>query len=75
MATDRTLVDEKSIGEQSSKDIVQVEDEIDPSAERRIVRKVDIWLFPLVTFLFLLNYIDRSAVGKSYSYYIMQETC
>jgi hypothetical protein len=57
--------DEKTSREQSIEVVVKVEDEIDKLTERRIVRKVDTWLLPLVTFLFLMNFIDRSAIGKS----------
>lgn len=48
-------------------EVVKAEDElkIDPIMETRIVSKVDTWLLPLVIFLYLLNFIDRSAIGKS----------
>lgn len=58
------FADEKSTGDVSGDLKVELLDEIDSIAERRIVRKVDTCLLPLVIFLFFLNYIDRSAVGK-----------
>lgn len=35
----------------------------DPAAERRVVRKIDLRLMPLVMFLYLLAYLDRSNIG------------
>ncbi|KAK4046768.1 hypothetical protein OIV83_005873 [Microbotryomycetes sp. JL201] len=39
--------------------------EFDPVIVKRIVRKTDFILVPLVTLLFLLNFIDRAAVGNA----------
>ncbi|KAK4046980.1 hypothetical protein OIO90_006372 [Microbotryomycetes sp. JL221] len=39
--------------------------QFDPVVIKRIVRKTDIFLVPLVTLLFLLNFIDRAAVGNA----------
>ncbi|KIX98327.1 uncharacterized protein Z520_05628 [Fonsecaea multimorphosa CBS 102226] len=38
---------------------------IDPALERRVVRKIDLRVTPLVTFLFLLSFLDRSNIGNA----------
>ncbi|KAL2392343.1 MFS transporter prlL [Exophiala dermatitidis] len=38
---------------------------IDPELERRVVRKIDWHVTPLVTFLFLLSFLDRSNIGNA----------
>ncbi|OAL24990.1 hypothetical protein AYO20_10524 [Fonsecaea nubica] len=38
---------------------------IDPVLERRVVRKIDLHVTPLVTFLFLLSFLDRSNIGNA----------
>ncbi|KAI1609910.1 retrograde regulation protein 2 [Exophiala viscosa] len=38
---------------------------IDPEIEKRVVRKIDYHVPPLVTFLFLLSYLDRSNIGNA----------
>ena len=66
MATRIDSLIEKSMSEPGVEVVSKVEDdEIDPITESRIARKADTWLLPLVVSLFLLNFIDRSAVGKS----------
>ena len=60
MATRIDSLVEKSKGVEVAS---EAEDEIDPILESRIVRKVDTWLLPLIISLYLLNFIDRSAVG------------
>jgi hypothetical protein len=37
---------------------------IDPARERRLVRKLDIWLSPMMILLFLMSYLDRSNIGR-----------
>lgn len=39
--------------------------EIDPKAEARLRRKIDVRLVPFCTLLYLLNYIDRAAIGNA----------
>ncbi|GAA6011294.1 hypothetical protein JCM10207_008289 [Rhodosporidiobolus poonsookiae] len=56
--------DEKAVVEQFEQ-IEQVEKQIDPQAEKRLLRKLDLVLLPQVTLLFLLNFIDRAAVGNA----------
>ncbi|GAA6062306.1 hypothetical protein JCM10212_006858, partial [Sporobolomyces blumeae] len=36
-----------------------------PEDERRVVRKVDLFLMPGLTFLYLLSFLDRSNVGNA----------
>jgi hypothetical protein len=38
---------------------------VDPVAEKRLLRKIDFVLLPQCTLLFLLNFIDRAAVGNA----------
>ncbi|BGP54458.1 hypothetical protein JCM8202_001536 [Rhodotorula sphaerocarpa] len=61
---DPELADEKAVFEQ----VEQAGDygaEIDPQAEKRLLRKLDFIILPQVTLLFLLNFIDRSAIGNA----------
>ncbi|GAA5852357.1 hypothetical protein JCM9279_001172 [Rhodotorula babjevae] len=56
--------DEKAVIEQVEQ-IATARAEIDPAAEKRLLRKLDLIILPQVTLLFLLNFIDRSAVGNA----------
>ncbi|GAA5967061.1 hypothetical protein JCM11641_000428 [Rhodosporidiobolus odoratus] len=56
--------DEKSVSSQTEKNELFV-DQVDPQAEKRLLRKLDLIIIPQVTVLFLLNFIDRSAVGNA----------
>ncbi|GAA6038004.1 hypothetical protein JCM8097_009535 [Rhodosporidiobolus ruineniae] len=56
--------DEKAVIEQVER-IEQIEQQIDPKAEKRLLRKLDLVILPQVTLLFLLNFIDRAAVGNA----------
>ncbi|KAI1363410.1 major facilitator superfamily domain-containing protein [Xylaria arbuscula] len=38
---------------------------IDPALERRVVRKIDLRLIPLVTALYLVAFLDRSNIGNA----------
>ncbi|KAL5628185.1 hypothetical protein BROUX41_002933 [Berkeleyomyces rouxiae] len=40
---------------------------IDPKAEARLLRKLDLYLIPTVSVLYLFCFIDRANVGKSAS--------
>ncbi|GAA6059458.1 hypothetical protein JCM10212_005397 [Sporobolomyces blumeae] len=42
-----------------------LEAKIDPVAEKRLLRKLDLVILPQVTLLFLLNFIDRSNIGNA----------
>jgi hypothetical protein len=39
--------------------------DIDPVAEAKLRRKIDLRLVPFATLLYLLNYIDRTAIGNA----------
>ncbi|KAI0509672.1 major facilitator superfamily domain-containing protein [Xylaria bambusicola] len=39
--------------------------QIDPALERRVVRKIDLRLIPLVTALYLVAFLDRSNIGNA----------
>lgn len=43
--------------------IVSHEDALDPAAEKRLVRKLDMWLSPMMVLVFLVSYLDRSNIG------------
>lgn len=40
------------------------ENTIDPAAEKRLVRKLDLWLSPMMVVVFLVAYLDRSNIGE-----------
>lgn len=37
---------------------------IDPAAEKRLLRKLDAWLSPMMIIAFLVAYLDRSNIGN-----------
>ncbi|KAK7746105.1 hypothetical protein SLS62_009565 [Diatrype stigma] len=43
----------------------QVELAIDPGAEKRLLRKLDMFLSPMMVLFFLVAYLDRSNIGKA----------
>ncbi|KJA23798.1 hypothetical protein HYPSUDRAFT_39654 [Hypholoma sublateritium FD-334 SS-4] len=46
----------------------ELDSTIDPTAEKRLLRKLDYTLLPLFTLLYGLNFIDRTAIGLSANY-------
>ena len=38
---------------------------IDKEAERRLVRKLDLWLLPILTLAYLACFIDRASIGNA----------
>lgn len=38
---------------------------IDPVAEKKLLRKLDFWLAPMMIICFLVAYLDRSNIGMS----------
>lgn len=38
--------------------------EMTPEEEKRLVRKMDIRIFPIVTILYFLSFLDRVNIGK-----------
>ncbi|BGP14513.1 hypothetical protein JCM10213v2_002462 [Rhodosporidiobolus nylandii] len=56
--------DEKAVVEHVEK-LEAAESQVDPAAEKRLLRKLDFIILPQVTLLFLLNFIDRAAVGNA----------
>lgn len=38
---------------------------VDPKIERRIIRKVDLYLMPPLWFLFLVSFVDRFNIGNA----------
>ncbi|EEP81007.1 conserved hypothetical protein [Uncinocarpus reesii 1704] len=54
----------ESIHETSLKETVS-EVEFDPAAEKALLRKVDLWVVPVLFILFLLSFIDRINIGNA----------
>ncbi|KAM0754322.1 MFS general substrate transporter [Meredithblackwellia eburnea MCA 4105] len=61
---DASYADEKAVTRHLD-EIEALESSIDPKEESKLVLKMDLMIMPLVTLLFLLNFIDRSAVGNA----------
>jgi sugar phosphate permease len=40
---------------------------IDPQSEAKLVRKLDIWIAPVMTIIFLTAYLDRANIGNAAS--------
>lgn len=40
---------------------------IDPRREKQLVRKLDIWIAPVMTIIFLTAYLDRANIGNAAS--------
>lgn len=40
---------------------------IDPQSEKKLVRKLDIWIAPIMTIIFLTAYLDRANIGNAAS--------
>jgi len=38
---------------------------IDKDGERRLVRKLDLWLLPILTLAYLACFIDRASIGNA----------
>jgi hypothetical protein len=49
--------------------------ELPPKEQRRILRKVDIRVVPLLTFLYLIAYIDRNNSMPAFSYSSVRYWC
>ena len=40
---------------------------LDPQSEKKLVRKLDIWISPIMTIIFLTSYLDRANIGNAAS--------
>lgn len=40
---------------------------LDPQSEKKLVRKLDIWIAPVMTIIFLTAYLDRANIGNAAS--------
>jgi hypothetical protein len=58
-------VSEGSINEKDAQVGTSEEIHIDPAAERRLIRKLDLMLSPMMVLIFLVAYLDRSNIGKN----------
>lgn len=54
------VVDEADKPELASSEIY-----IDPAAEKRLIRKLDYMLSPMMVLMFLVAYLDRSNIGTN----------
>lgn len=66
ISIDHTMADEpKDVKASADVEVAQAsyEDAIDPAAEKRLVRKLDMWLSPMMVLVFLVSYLDRSNIG------------
>ncbi|KAF8954838.1 MFS general substrate transporter [Flammula alnicola] len=43
----------------------ELDDGIDPIAEKKLLRKLDVSMLPLFTLVYCLNFIDRTAIGNA----------
>tara|TARA_R110002003_G_scaffold1048_20_gene22345 strand:- start:1429 stop:1677 length:249 start_codon:yes stop_codon:yes gene_type:complete len=59
-------VSEGSINEKDPQVGTSEEIHIDPAAEKRLIRKLDLMLSPMMVLIFLVAYLDRSNIGKSF---------
>jgi hypothetical protein len=57
---------EGSINEKDAQIGTSEEIHIDPAAEKRLIRKLDLMLSPMMVLIFLVAYLDRSNIGKSF---------
>jgi hypothetical protein len=39
--------------------------EVDKAEQARILRKVDLYLLPIITLLYLMSFLDRSSIGNA----------
>jgi hypothetical protein len=53
-----------SINEKDAQVGTSEEIHINPAAEKRLVRKLDLMLSPMMVLIFLVAYLDRSNIGK-----------
>lgn len=64
MSLDKMDLDIKTGGDVELQSPGQVELTIDPAAEKRLLRKLDMFLSPMMVLFFLVAYLDRSNIGK-----------
>ncbi|KAF8916083.1 MFS general substrate transporter [Mucidula mucida] len=62
------LPSSKDVSEKGSVDVestsAQSDNGIDPVAEKKLLRKLDWILLPLTTLIYVLNFVDRTAIGE-----------
>lgn len=58
-----------SMNEKDTQFGVSEEVPIDPAAEKRLIRKLDLMLSPMMVLIFLVAYLDRSNIGESVAGY------
>lgn len=53
----------------ASDDMTRLADDlvIDPQSEKKLLRKLDIWIAPVMTIIFLTAYLDRANIGNAAS--------
>lgn len=63
--SDRTMEDVKVDVEGTRPDETSCSVHIDPAAEARLLRKLDLHICPVLFFLYFLCYLDRSNIGNA----------
>ncbi|KAI1867761.1 uncharacterized protein JN550_006902 [Neoarthrinium moseri] len=66
MATEKTLFDARSTDDvESPPSVNEANLQVDPAAEKRLLRKLDCFLAPMMVLFFLVAYLDRSNIGNA----------
>jgi hypothetical protein len=56
------------VAEENTSDVdVDVELFVDPLAEKKLVTKLDLYIAPVMTLIFLASYLDRANIGNAAS--------
>lgn len=66
MSGEKNTPDAKSITDaEASASLGTTELAIDPVAEKKLLRKLDLFLAPMMILFFLVSYLDRSNIGRN----------
>lgn len=68
MSTEKTAADFDMEQEAHHKELASTPGfYIDPVQEKKLLRKLDLWIAPIITVIFLSAYLDRSSIGNAAS--------
>ena len=66
MSGEKNMPDAKSITDvEAPASLGTTELAIDPVAEKKLLRKLDLFLAPMMILFFLVSYLDRSNIGRT----------
>lgn len=66
MSGEKNMPDAKSITDaEAPASLGTTELTIDPVAEKKLLRKLDLFLAPMMILFFLVSYLDRSNIGRT----------